>query len=283
MSILIADSGATKCDWILLSGTRKKRIVTRGINPYFLLSEEVAALLQRELVPHVPRPGAVSHIYYYGTGMLNPANVTMVQNCMKQVFTRAVIEIDDDLLSAARSLNGAEKGMTCNLGTGSFCCFYDGKKITRRAPGLGFILGDEGSGAYLGKKTIQYYLYKTFDEDLHYKFDSKFSTDRVQILESVYRKPQPNQYLASFAPFLTENRGHYMVENILEDGINDFFFQHLCKFNESWKYPVHFTGGISFAFKDIIRELCRMYGFDLGKIEKTPINGLVRYHSQQRS
>lgn len=149
------------------------------------------------------------------------------------------------------------------------------------SPGLGYVLGDEGSGAYLGKKVLQYYLYNTFDEELRYRFDAAYVTNRVEILDNIYKKPLPNRYLASFTLFLSENRGHYMVENILEDGLNDFFFTHLCKYNESWKFPIHFTGAVAYGFRDIIRELCNMYEFELGKIIQRPMEGLIDYHKDK--
>jgi N-acetylglucosamine kinase-like BadF-type ATPase len=184
------------------------------------------------------------------------------------------------MMAAAHALCGHNKGVACILGTGSNSCFFNGKKIMKNRPGLGYALGDEGSGAYLGKKVVQYYLYDTFDEDLRYKFDDSFKTNRTEILENVYKKPLPNRYLASFASFLAENRGHFMVENILEDGLNDFFFQHLCKYSESWKYPIHFVGGVSYGFKDVLKELCQSYEFELGRILKNPMEGLIEYHSQ---
>ena len=184
------------------------------------------------------------------------------------------------MVAAARGLNGNKKGVACNLGTGSFCVYYNGKKIAKRAPGIGYVLGDEGSGAYLGKKVLQYYLYNTFDEELQYKFEGKYKTSPVEILENVYRKPFANRYLASFSMFLSENRGHYMIENIIEDGLNDFFFQHLCKYNESWKYPIHFVGGVSFGFRDILKDLCQSYEFELGRILKNPMEGLIEYHTK---
>jgi N-acetylglucosamine kinase-like BadF-type ATPase len=139
-------------------------------------------------------------------------------------------------------------------------------------------LGDEGSGAYLGKKVIQYYLYNTFDDELRALFDAKFVTTQVEILDNVYKKPLPNRYLAGFTMFLAENRGHYMIENIIEDGLNDFIFQHLCKYNEVWKYPVNFVGSVAYGFKDVIQQLCNSYEFELGNILKNPMQGLVKYH-----
>jgi len=148
----------------------------------------------------------------------------------------------------------------------------------KQTPGVGYVLGDEGSGAYLGKKVVQYFLYNTFDEDLRYKFDIKYNTNPVEILENVYRKPLANRYLASFSLFLSENRGHYMIENIIEDGLNDFFFTHLCKYSEIWTLPVSFVGSIAFGFKDVLKELCASYEFELGKVLQSPMSGLVEYH-----
>jgi glucosamine kinase len=279
MAILLADSGATKCEWCLMDDGGTQIVSTQGISPYFLNEEQIVNLLSKEL-SGLPAD-RIEKVHYYGTGMRNPGNVTMVENALKQVFSHSIIDVNDDMLAAARSLNGRNKGLACNLGTGSFSCYYDGEKITKQAPGIGYILGDEGSGAYLGKKVVQYYLYDTFDEELRYKFDDKYNTSPVEILENTYRKPLANRYLAAFCFFLAENRGHYMIENIIEDGLNDFFFQHLCKYNESWKYPIHFTGSVANGFQDVIRDLCQSYEFELGRILKNPMEGLVEYHTHR--
>jgi glucosamine kinase len=279
MAILLADSGATKCEWCLTGKKeRNKLFITQGISPYFMNAMQVEALIREELLPGLKK-APIDAIYYYGTGMRNPDNVKLLKKSLRKVFTKATIDIQDDMVAAARALNGSTKGIACNLGTGSFSVYYDGKKIAKRAPGIGYILGDEGSGAYLGKKVVQYYLYNTFDEELKYKFEGKYKTSPVEILENVYRKPLANRYLASYAMFLSENRGHYMIENIIEDGLNDFFFNHLCKFNESWKLPIHFTGSIAYSFRDIIKELCQLYQFEPGKILKSPMQGLIEYHT----
>jgi glucosamine kinase len=281
MAILLADSGATKCEWCLAESREStKSVFTQGISPYFFNEEKIIGLLQQEMLPGLPADVKIEEIHYYGTGMRNPDNVKMVHNALKQVFTGASIEVSDDMLAAARALNGTEKGLACNLGTGSFAVYYNGKKIAKQAPGIGYILGDEGSGAYLGKKVLQYYLYNTFDDELRYKFEDKYKTTAVEILENVYRKPLANRYLAGYCLFLSENRGHYMIENIIEDGLNDFFFNHLCKFSESWKLPIHFSGSVAFAFKEVIIELCHSYEFETGRILKAPMEGLLAYHIQ---
>ena len=221
----------------------------------------------------------VDEVHYYGTGCANPNNARLVKKAIQKVFAQARVEVDHDLTAAARALCIKKKGVACILGTGSNSCFYNGKKIVKNSPGLGYILGDEGSGAYLGKKVIQYYLYKTFDEELIAKFDAKYSTNMVEILENVYKRPMPNRYLASFSIFLAENRGHYMIENIIEDGLNDFFFNHLCKYRESWTLPISFVGSVAYGFKDVLQKLCNVYEFELGRVLKNPMKGLIEYHS----
>jgi glucosamine kinase len=279
MAILLADSGATKCEWCLAeTKKRTKTVFTQGISPYFLNTSQIETILRTELVPNLKKVPTVEAVYYYGTGCKNPDNVKIVKKAIASVFPDADVQVTDDLMGAARALCGDEKGIACILGTGSNSCYYNGKKIVKNSPGIGYVLGDEGSGAYLGRKVLQYFLYDTFDEELRYKFDAKYATTNVEILENVYKKPLPNRYLASYTLFLAENRGHYMVENIIEDGLNDFFFNHLCKYTESWKLPIHFVGGVSFAFSDVIKDLCHSYEFELGTILKNPMEGLIQYH-----
>ncbi len=274
---LIADSGATKAEWCLLNGEKKKTIFTQGISPYFFSTEQIRDLLLKELKPKLKNV-QVDEVYYYGTGCANPANVKSVKNAIKKVFNGASISVTHDLMAAARALCGRKEGIACILGTGSNSCYYDGKKIVKNSPGLGYVLGDEGSGAYLGKKVLQYYLYGTFDSELRGRFDVTYTTNTVEILENVYKRPMPNRYMAGFAKFLADNRGHYMIENIIEDGLNDFFFNHLCKYRETWTLPVSFAGSVAFGFKDVLKQLCNSYEFELGKVIKNPMEGLVEYH-----
>lgn len=275
---LIADSGSTKAEWCLLNNGRKKTFFTQGISPYFLTTQQVAGIVRTELAPKLKNV-QIANLFYYGTGCANPRNAQNIKKALKNVFPGAVIEVGTDLLGAARALCGREKGIANILGTGSNSCYYNGKKIVKNSPGLGYVLGDEGSGAYLGKKVVQYYLYQTFDEELKLKFEEKYTSSAAEILDNVYKKPLPNRYLAGFTLFLAENRGHYMVENILEDGLNDFFFQHLCKYREVWTLPVSFAGSVAYGFKDVLKQLCQSYEFDLGTILKNPMDGLVKYHS----
>lgn len=275
---LIADSGATKAEWCLLNGTHKRIIFTQGISPYFLNAGQIHTLLLKELCPKLKKT-RIDEVFYYGTGCANPENARMVKRAIEKTLPGSNVEVTHDLMAAARAVCGDQKGIAGILGTGSNSCYYNGKRIVKNSPGLGYVLGDEGSGAYLGKKVLQYYLYQTFDEELKSKFDAKYETNAIEILENVYKRALPNRYLAGFAIFLAENRGHYMIENIIEDGLNDFFFYHLRKYKETSSVPVSFVGSIAYGFKDILQELCQAYKFELGKIIKNPMEGLVNFHS----
>ena len=278
-TILIADSGSTKCEWCLIADGKRKSFVTSGISPYFSNSTTIFDLLIKELIPKVKNV-QIGEVHYYGTGLGNPANSKMLAGVLKKVIKGAKVTVNTDMLAAARALCGTNKGIACILGTGSNSCYYNGNRISKNGASLGYVLGDEGSGAHLGKIVLQHYLYNTFDEDLKSRFDARFVTNPHEILENVYKMPLPNKYLASFAIFLAENRGHYMVENIIEDGLNDFFFYHLHKYRESWTTPINFIGSVAFGFRDVLQELCNSYELELGNVLKSPMKGLVGYHSR---
>ncbi|MCX6324899.1 MAG: N-acetylglucosamine kinase [Sphingobacteriales bacterium] len=277
--ILIADSGSTKTEWCLLDGKTKINVVTQGISPYFQNTTQITTIIREELLPGLKNKQP-DELFYYGTGCSNPANVALVKKAIKAVFKTGKVVVDHDLAGAAKALCGDQKGIACILGTGSNSCYYNGKKIVKNSPGLGYVLGDEGSGTYLGKKVLQYYLYNTFDPDLMDRFKAAYQTSPNEILDAVYKQPLPNRYLAGFAGFLAENRGHFMVENIIEDGFNDFFYHHIYKYRESWTHPIHFAGSIAWGFKDVLKEMCLSYELQLGKVLKNPMEGLISYHTK---
>ncbi|MGN7720875.1 N-acetylglucosamine kinase [Chitinophaga sp. 22620] len=274
---LVADSGSTKTEWCLMDGKLRSTYNTQGISPYFQTSVQMEELIREELLPQLG-DRAPDELYYYGTGCSAEQNVKLVHKALHAIWPGTKISVNTDLMAAARALCGREPGIASILGTGSNSCYYDGNEIVKNNPGLGFILGDEGSGAYLGRKVLQYYLYQTFDDEMRFRFDQKFNVEKDQILDNVYRQPLPNRYLASFTPFLAENRGHYMIENILEDGLNEFFFNHIYKYSESWTVALHFTGSVAWHFRDIIEELCQLYELQLGRILRNPMDGLTVFH-----
>ena len=277
---LIADSGSTSCDWCLIHHHEKQYFSTQGISPYFLTQQQIIQLLQDEVAQQIGQDAIVSEIHFYGTGLSNQENASTMKDALQAVFKDAIINVNTDMLAAARGLCKDQKGIVCILGTGSNACYYDGLAIQKNSPGLGFILGDEGSGSYLGKKVIQHFLYNTFDEDLVHQFKKEYPISKDEILNKVYKQPFPNRYLATFAKFLHHNRGHYMIENIIEDGLNDFFLTHLYKFAESWSMPIHFVGSVAKAFKTTLQELCNNYELELGTVEKSPLQGLVDFHAK---
>jgi len=278
MSIqLIADSGSTKTSWCLIDGKSKKNIITQGISPYFLDYSQICSILEVELLPKIKNK-IPNQIHFYGTGCGNAKNIQMVKKALRHCFNKSIINVNHDLLGAARALCGEEKGIVCILGTGSNSCYFNGKKIVKNNPSLGYVLGDEGSGAHLGKKVLQHFLYNTFEPDLMDRFQFQFNTSRIEILDTLYKQSFPNRYLASFSTFLVENRGHFMVENIIEDGFNEFFFNHVLKYRESWSMPIHFTGSIAHGFKDRLKEICNSFELQLGKVCKDPMEGLIKFH-----
>jgi N-acetylglucosamine kinase-like BadF-type ATPase len=278
---IIADSGATKCEWTLVLGNQKKTIKTIGISPYFLTTSQIVDTITKGFHKKIDTT-KIDAVYFYGTGLSNPLNVASIKNALKKVFPKAKLDIQTDLVAVARATCQNNKGVACILGTGSNTGFYNGKKIIKNSPGLGYVLGDEGSGAYLGKKVLQYYLYKTFDEELMHSFESKYQINKDQILDAIYKQPLPNRYMASFAKFLADHRGHYMIENIIEDGINDFFFAHLNKLNESWLHPIHFAGTIAYVFRDVIKQLAAANELEIGSIVKSPMEGLIAFHKKEK-
>ncbi len=217
-------------------------------------------------------------IYFYGAGASLPQKQEEVKHALRSFFGVETVEVHCDMLAAARAMCGTRKGIVSILGTGSNSCYYNGSIIEERQTSLGYIAGDEGSGNHMGKKVLQYYAYKTFDEELTLYFEQKFGKDMSAILNRLYKQPFPNRYLAGFVQLLKDNRGHFMVENIIEDSLNEFFNAHLMKYRQTWNHPLYFTGSVAYEFKDVIQSLCEQCETECGDIVKSPVEGLLRYH-----
>ena len=277
---IVADGGSTKTEWWLLrKGKKPTSFLTDGINPYLETAEGIGNMLAAQLPEGIPTL-PVDAIYYYGSGASAKDKQKSLQKVFDRHFTAAKIKVNGDLTGAAIGMCGTKPGMIGILGTGSASCFFNGKKITEQLPSLGFMAGDEGSGNYIGKRILQYYAYHTFDGELRAGFEMRFGTDIGAILHRMYHEPYPNRYLASFVPLLAENRGHYMVENIIEDCLNDFIHNNLLKYRQSWKYPLYFTGSVAWVFRDVIANLCGQYELELGAISQSPVKGLVDFHKK---
>lgn len=279
-SLLLVESGSTKTDWCFLKKGKKPVFFrTAGINPYLQTHEDIISLLENELQWDEKKyhPDAIA---YYGAGAGNIDKQNELSYLLQSYFSIKKIDVQCDMMAAARAMCGNDKGIVCILGTGSNSCYYNGKRIADRLPSLGYIAGDEGSGNYLGKRILQYYAYNTFDDELRVAFEQLFGNEISKIINKLYREPFPNRYLATFVTLLKQNRGHFMVENIVEDCLNDFFQLHILKYRQSWKLPLYFTGSVAFEFQDVIQNLCNQYELELGKIDKNPMDGLIRYHKQ---
>src|SRR5690554_2582663 len=275
-SILIADCGSSKTDWSIISPDSQQTIRTNGFNPVHQSPEILRAILNDEV--DLKGIKDIAKIIFYGAGVKDDSKKKLIQEELSSFYQVSDIEVYSDLIAAAHATCGDEKGVCCILGTGSNSGYYNGQIIAHQNPSLGYIIGDEGSGTFSGKRVLQYFFYHTFDDDLMDMFKTKYGNDLSAILHKVYKEPYGNKYLASFTTFLAENRGHYMIENIIEDAFIDFHQRHILKYRQSWVYPIHFVGSVAYEFKDVLFSLQEQYVVETGKILKNPMSGLIDYH-----
>lgn len=276
--ILIADSGSTKTDWrLILNKDEIGQAKTIGFNPYYQGTEEIAKELQENLLPQLST--SPSEIYFYGSGCSNEEKSNIVSNALKSVFPKAEkIIVNHDLLAAARALCNNEEGIACILGTGSNSCLYNGKEIVANKPSLGYILGDEGSGATLGKKIVVGYLNKDLPKHLCEKFEKRYKTHKDEILDHVYRKPYPNRYLASFSQFLFHNLSDPYIYKLVYTSFEEFFIRNVYKYENYRNFKIHFVGSIAFYYSNILRQVANDQGLHVKNILETPISGLTLFH-----
>jgi glucosamine kinase len=276
--ILIADSGSTKTDWRLIDD-RKKIIQfrTAGLNPFFLTSGEIKEIIQTEFSPEV-HPEAVDRIFFYGAGCSSKEKCDVIKEALKSRFLNAEIEVYSDLLAACHSLFGTNEGIVAILGTGSNSCFYNGSEIARQVPSLGIILGDEGSGSHIGKRLLQGVFYRELPEQLLKKFDDRFHLSKEDVLEAVYRKKLPNQFLASFAHFAFQQRNEPSISKLIYTCFKEFFEHHISGYDAEGRYPIHCTGSIAYNFSEIFRQVAADKKIKVGTITESPISGLSLYY-----
>lgn len=276
--ILIADSGATKTDWRLVYSRQDIRsFQTSGFNPFFIDSAHIEKEMEKDMVPFIDTKH-VKEIFFYGAGCAAVEQCIIVEDALQSIFTSARIHVDHDLLGAARALCKNQEGIACILGTGSNSCFYDGKKITANVPSLGYLLGDEGSGAYIGKQLIKDVLSLNAPDDIRELFVKKYNYNRMDILGYIYRNTFPNRFLASFTRFVKENITHPYMHNIVRQAFSDFFDTQVIKYNRYQEVPVSFTGSVAYVFIDILQEVAAEKNITVSTVLQAPINGLVDYH-----
>ena len=275
--ILIADSGATKTDWCLGEKTTDTRLIqTQGINPFHQSAEHIYKVLTEELLPQLVEKNHITHIHFYGAGC-TPEKSVIVKEQLQALFLDADIDVQSDLLGAARSLCGKEQGIACILGTGSNSCLYDGEKIIANVSPLGYILGDEGSGAVLGKRLVGDCLKHQLPEHICQAFLNETGLTPADIINKVYRHPQANRFLASLTPFLYAHREEPEIHYLLIDCFTEFFKRNVMQYAYEGT-EVHFTGSIAWYFQEEVKEAAESLGIRTGKFIKSPIHGLINYH-----
>lgn len=276
--ILVADSGSTKTDWCVINeGEVALEFSTQGINPFHQPKEIIYAILSQELLPKLGDI-APQEVHFYGSGC-NTVNAKLMQQLLSASLPKPCsISVYNDLLGAARALCGTSSGIACILGTGANTCLFDGTKIQKNVPPLGYVLGDEGSGAVLGKLFLNA-VYKGFiSPAIRQQLEEYLSMDYQQIIARVYREPMANRFLASIAPFIHSRLHVPVVRGIVISNFRDFFRRNITNYG-SPSLPIGAVGGIAFHFSDELREAARLEGYSIAKILHSPLSGLVEYHS----
>ena len=275
---LIVDSGSSKADWVLTSRSKDIRVEfrTSGINPFFLSEKDVIKILLHtsEIQPYLKE---VKEIYFFGAGCSSPDRREIISNALSQVFKNAFVNVESDLAAAVYATCGDAEGLSCILGTGSNLTYFDGKEILPGKHGLGYILGDEGSGTYFGRKLLTSYLYGTMPLHLQKAFKQAYNPDKASVMKKVYENPAPNFYLASFAKFMSDFKTDPFIINLLKSGFNEFIQTNIKSYPNYKKLTCHFIGSIAFHFQDVLKEACIENHIKTGKILKHPIEELSRF------
>lgn len=276
--ILVADSGSTKTDWAIVDKDTTLRINTQGINPVHQNCEAILKILYEELLPHLEVP-EVEAVYYYGSGV-RPELEEQMADVLHGTFPRAkTIEAHSDLLGAARALFGCNCGIACILGTGANSCLYNGSRIVMNTPAMGYVLGDEGSGAALGKRLL-HDLYKgVLLEEIVSGFEAETGLSLPEIIDKVYRQPMPNRFLASLSEYIHNHLTDWLeLRRLVIDNFSDFFRFNIAPYQRR-DLPVSFVGSLAHYYQAELREVARSMGYTVGAVTRSPIEGLVRYHS----
>ena len=276
--MLIADSGSTKTDWcVILDNTPIKRIGTKGLNPFFQSEEEIQQELTHSLLPQLPE-GTIDSVYFYGAGCTPEKAPTLRRAIADSLPVVGNIKAYSDMLAAARGLCGREAGITCILGTGSNSCFYDGKEIVNHISPLGFILGDEGSGAVLGKLLVGDILKNQLSPTIKEVFLKQFDLTVPEIIDRVYRQPFPNRFQASLSPFIAQHLEEPGIRQLVLGSFIAFLRRNVMQYDYT-QYPAHFIGSVAHCYKEILQEAAQETGIRIGKILQSPMEGLIQYHS----
>lgn len=278
MPTLIVDAGATKTDWIFLDkGEFVHQITTGGYNPNYA-DQKVLVEILKELPADLP---VIDEIYYYGSGCGAEANRELVRRCLKTRFKKVhEISVTHDLMAVCHAVLGHEKGIACILGTGANSCLYDGTDITERAVSLGYLLGDEGSGCYIGRKLVRAYFYDLMPLELKLSFHLAYNLEINEFIQRVYHQPGASKYLAEFTKFAGEHLAHPFIQQLIKDSFSEFIKVFVLRYKNCRTLPVSFVGSVAFAFQDLLHECLAAEGLTQGKVMKSPAEGLIHFYSE---
>ena len=279
--ILLADSGSTKTDWGLVeNGKLVKRLRTSGMNPFQMSEEAITEEIKTHLVPELPGT-VLDEVHFYGAGCTKEKQPIVERALRANLTINGECEVASDMLGAARGICGHKPGIACILGTGSNSCSYDGKNLVKNVSPLGFILGDEGSGAVLGKLLVGDVLKNQMPEAITKRFFEKYKLTSAEIIDRVYRQPKPNTFLASFVPFLEENLDEPKIYNLVKESFRSFLRRNVMQYDGWQTLPIGFNGSIAKIYKKPLLEALEEEGMHLGRIIQAPMEAMVEYHVEK--
>lgn len=279
--ILLADSGSTKTDWGLVeNGKLVKRLRTSGMNPFQMSEEAITEEIKTHLVPELPGT-VLDEVHFYGAGCTKEKQPIVERALRANLTINVECEVASDMLGAARGICGHKPGIACILGTGSNSCSYDGKNLVKNVSPLGFILGDEGSGAVLGKLLVGDVLKNQMPEAITKRFFEKYKLTSAEIIDRVYRQPKPNTFLASFVPFLEENIDEPKIYNLVKESFRSFLRRNVMQYDGWQTLPIGFNGSIAKIYKKPLLEALEEEGMHLGRIIQAPMEAMVEYHVEK--
>jgi len=276
--ILIADSGSTKCSWALCDkhGKLIKEIRTIGFNPYFIDKKNILKELKKSSLSKCAKE--IKEVFFYGAGCSSKDKNNIIEESLQSFFIDSKIIIKHDIDAACYAMYKGNPNITCILGTGSNSCFYDGKNIIENAPSLGFLIGDEASGNYFGKKILSLYFNHIMPEDLKIKFESGFESDLSIIKENIYNNNRSNVYLSKYFPFITENKNHPLIQELIHKALDSFFILHICCYDNYKNLEINFIGSVAYFLSDEINIVAKKNNCKIGGVVKNPINNLIDFH-----
>ena len=279
--ILIADSGSTKCSWALCDqhGKLIKEIRTIGFNPYFIDKKNILKELKKSSLSESAKE--IKEVFFYGAGCSSKDKNNIIEESLQSFFIDSKIIIKHDIDAACYAMYKGNPNITCILGTGSNSCFYDGKNIIENAPSLGFLIGDEASGNYFGKKILSLYFNNIMPEDLKIKFESGFESDLSIIKENIYNNNRSNVYLSKYFPFIIENKNHPFIQDLIFNALNDFFNLHVCCYENYKDLEINFIGSVGYFLSEEVNIVAKKHECKIGRIVKNPIINLIDFHFNQ--